>query len=41
MPLTGLFYGGGTTLLVAQAFGSVIVTLSTFAVSMILMYAVT
>ncbi len=40
MPLTGLFYGGGTTLLVAQVIGSAIITLSTFAVSMILMYAV-
>jgi ammonium transporter, Amt family len=40
MPLTGLFYGGGTTLLIAQAIGSAIITLSTFAVSMILMYAV-
>jgi Amt family ammonium transporter len=40
MPLTGLFYGGGTTLLVAQAIGSAIITLSTFAVSLVLMYAV-
>ena len=40
MPLTGLFYGGGTTLLMAQAIGSAIITLSTFAVSMMLMYAV-
>lgn len=40
MPLTGLFYGGGTTLLMAQAIGSAIITLSTFAVSMVLMYAV-
>ena len=39
-PLKGLFYGGGTTLLAAQAIGSVIVTLSTFAVAMALMYAV-
>ncbi len=40
MPLTGLFYGGGTTLLMAQAIGSAIITLSTFVVSMVLMYAV-
>lgn len=40
MPLTGLFYGGGTTLLMAQMIGSAIVTLSTFAVSMVLMYSV-
>jgi ammonium transporter, Amt family len=39
-PLTGLFYGGGTTLLVAQAIGSAIITLATFAVSMIVMLAV-
>ena len=39
-PLKGLFYGGGTTVLLAQAIGSVIITLSTFAVSMALMYAV-
>jgi Amt family ammonium transporter len=39
-PLKGLFYGGGTTLLMAQAIGSVIVTLSTFAVAMALMHAV-
>jgi Amt family ammonium transporter len=40
MPLTGLFYGGGTTLLVAQLIGSAIITVSTFVVSLILMYAV-
>jgi Amt family ammonium transporter len=40
MPLTGLFYGGGLTLLEAQAIGSAIITVSTFAVSMVLMYAV-
>jgi Amt family ammonium transporter len=39
-PLTGLFYGGGTTLLVAQAIGSAIITLATFAVSMAVMLAV-
>jgi Amt family ammonium transporter len=39
-PLKGLFYGGGTTLLAAQVIGSLIVTLSTFAVAMVVMYAV-
>src|SRR5262249_9672901 len=39
-PLKGLFYGGGTQVLVAQTIGSLIVTLSTFAVAMALMYAV-
>jgi Amt family ammonium transporter len=39
-PLAGLFYGGGFTLLKAQFIGSAIITLSTFAVSMILMLAV-
>ena len=38
--LTGLFYGGGTTVLLAQAIGSVTVTVATFTVSMIVMYAV-
>src|SRR4051794_835200 len=33
-PLKGLFYGGGTQLLAAQAIGSLIVTVSTFAVAM-------
>jgi len=36
-PLTGLFYGGGTTLLAAQAIGSLIVASATFAVSMAVM----
>ena len=36
-PLTGLFYGGGTTLLAAQAIGSLIVTSATFAVSLAVM----
>jgi len=40
MPLTGLFYGGGATLLTAQAIGSITITLSTFAVALILMYLV-
>jgi Amt family ammonium transporter len=39
-PLTGLFYGGGTQLLVAQAIGSAIVTVSTFTVALVVMYAV-
>ena len=39
-PLAGLFYGGGLTLLKAQMIGSAIITLSTFAISLILMYAV-
>jgi len=40
MPLTGLFYGGGFTLLEAQMIGSAIVTVSTFVVALVLMYAV-
>jgi Amt family ammonium transporter len=39
-PLKGLFYGGGTQVLVAQAVGSAIITVATFAVAMVLMYAV-
>jgi ammonium transporter, Amt family len=39
-PLKGLFYGGGTQLLVAQAIGSATITIATFAVAMIVMYAV-
>jgi ammonium transporter, Amt family len=39
-PLKGLFYGGGATLLTAQAIGSVIVTLSTFIVAYAVMKAV-
>jgi ammonium transporter, Amt family len=38
-PLRGLFYGGGTQLLVAQLVGSAIITLSTFGVAMVVMYA--
>jgi ammonium transporter, Amt family len=38
--LKGLFYGGGTTLLAAQAIGSLIVTVTTFAVALAVMYAV-
>ncbi len=39
-PLKGLFYGGGTQLLIAQAIGSLIITVATFAVAMVLMYGV-
>ncbi len=39
-PLKGLFYGGGFSLLLAQAIGSVIVTSATFAVSMAMMHAI-
>jgi Amt family ammonium transporter len=39
-PLTGLFYGGGFTLLTAQMIGSAIVTTATFGVSLALMYSV-
>jgi Amt family ammonium transporter len=37
--LTGLFYGGGTKVLAAQAVGSVIVTVATLAVSFAVFYA--
>src|SRR5690348_12708240 len=39
-PLTGLFYGGGVTVLAAQAIGSLIITVSTFGVALAVMYAV-
>ncbi|HZY63864.1 MAG TPA: ammonium transporter [Edaphobacter sp.] len=39
-PLKGLFYGGGLTLLKAQFIGSAIVTVSTFAVAMLVMWLV-
>jgi len=39
-PVTGLFYGGGTQLLVAQLIGSASITAATFAVSMAMFYAV-
>ncbi len=39
-PLTGLFYGGGMQVLIAQAIGSFIITSATFIVSLALMYAV-
>jgi len=38
--LKGLFYGGGTQVLVAQLIGSAIITVSTFAVAMVVMYAI-
>jgi len=38
--VTGLFYGGGWSVLGAQAIGSFTVTSATFAVSMLLMFAV-
>ncbi|MBV9386315.1 MAG: ammonium transporter [Chroococcidiopsidaceae cyanobacterium CP_BM_ER_R8_30] len=39
-PLRGLFYGGGTQVLVAQIIGNLIITLSTFAVAMGVMFLV-
>jgi Amt family ammonium transporter len=39
-PLTGLFYGGGASVLAAQAIGSLIITTTTFAVASAVMYAV-
>jgi Amt family ammonium transporter len=39
-PLKGLFYGGGTQVLQAQAIGSGIITITTFVVALIVMYAV-
>jgi Amt family ammonium transporter len=39
-PLKGLFYGGGTQVLVAQLIGSATITISTFVVAMIVMKAV-
>lgn len=39
-PLKGLFYGGGVQVLMAQAIGSAIITVSTFVVALIVMYAV-
>ena len=38
--LKGLFYGGGTTVLAAQAIGSLIITVSTFAVAYAVMFVV-
>ncbi len=39
-PLKGLFYGGGTQVLVAQIVGNGIIVIATFAVAMVVMYAV-
>jgi ammonium transporter, Amt family len=39
-PLKGLFYGGGTQVLVAQVIGSAAITAATFAISMVVMLAV-
>jgi len=39
-PLTGLFYGGGTQVLIAQAIGSLIVTSATFSIALAVMYLV-
>jgi ammonium transporter, Amt family len=39
-PLKGLFYGGGTQVLVSQMIGSASITIATFVVSLIVMYAV-
>ena len=39
-PLTGLFYGGGFTVLAAQAIGSIIVASATFASALAVMYAI-
>ncbi len=39
-PLKGLFYGGGTQVLVAQIVGSFVITTATFAISMAVMYLV-
>jgi Amt family ammonium transporter len=40
MPLAGLFYGGGMTVLKAQAIGSATITLATFGFAMVVMLAV-
>lgn len=39
-PLTGLFYGGGTTVLEAQFIGSFIITVATFVSALVVMYAI-
>src|SRR5215475_11998419 len=39
-PLRGLFYGGGTQVLLAQVIGSAVVTVATFTVAMVVMKAV-
>ena len=38
-PLRGLFYGGGTQLLVAQLIGSAITCIATFGIAIVVMYA--
>jgi ammonium transporter, Amt family len=38
--LKGLFYGGGTQVLVAQIVGNGIITISTFVFALVVMYAV-
>jgi Amt family ammonium transporter len=40
IPLKGLFYGGGTQVLAAQALGSLIVTVATFSVAYVVMVIV-
>jgi Amt family ammonium transporter len=39
-PLKGLFYGGGTQVLAAQAIGSLVMTFATFGIAMVVMYLV-
>src|SRR6202140_1014667 len=39
-PLKGLFYGGGTQVLVAQVIGNGIITIATFSVALIVMYVI-
>src|SRR5262249_52766696 len=39
-PLKGLFYGGGTQVLMAQLIGSAIVTAATFSIAMVVMLTV-
>jgi len=39
-PLTGLFYGGGMTVLKAQMVGSALITLSTFGIAMVVMLTI-
>lgn len=39
-PVAGLFYGGGTAVLKAQLIGSATITIATFVVAIVLMYAV-
>jgi Amt family ammonium transporter len=39
-PVTGLFYGGGWNVFLAQFVGNAIITLSTFGIALLLMYAI-